>query len=285
MSFAQKIASLFIAGTIILSGFLFILPRAYAEENLLTVLKEVVNRVIAIGGIKNNDSLSGEEKRIKELQTRKEALYRIFDLTLLEDNDLKNKLNSLKNLNEKQKELRNELLSTFGENENAYAEMKKRLKDLDTITSVKQLAIDFKNWRNLVYNPKVEKIIAFTLIFQEKNILDIASQRLEKIKSDLEKLEDAKSIQKEDTADLLQKALLSINQAKDSNRQAEIIITEILKNELNKLAQSNSVFSKNKEKELLLSSKNLVEESLKQIKNAYKIFIDIGKLVKEKLAE
>lgn len=247
-------------------GFLFILPSAYAEINLQSVLREVAEKVGAIGEIKNNLFLNAEERGAKELLARKDALLKIFDLTLLEDEDLNKKLVGVKNLNEGEKKLRDSLIANLEENKNAYSEMKSRLEETNSITEVKQLAIDFKNWRNLVYNPKVEKIISFTLVFLEKNILETANQRLEKIKSDLEKLESAKLIKKEDTAGLLKKSIASLNRANELNNQAKLIL---LKN-LNEAEEAPTL-------------KSLVEESLKEIRIAYKIFIEIGNLARAKI--
>lgn len=255
-----------ISASLAFLGFIFILPSAYAEINLQSVLREVAEKVGAIGEIKNNLFLNAEERGAKELQARKDALLKIFDLTLLEDEDLKEKLIGVKNLNEGEKKLRGNLIASLEENGNAYSEMKNRLEETNSITEVKQLAIDFKNWRNLVYNPKVEKIISFTLVFLEKNILETANQRLEKIKSDLEKLESAKLIKKEETAELLKKSIANLNQANELNNQAELIL---LKN--------------NNETEEAPTIKNLVEESLKEIRIAYKIFIEIGNLARAKI--
>ena len=258
-------------------GFLFILPSAYAEENLQSMLKEVAEKVGAIEDVKNNLSLNEEDKKTKELQTRKDALSKIFDLTLLEDNDLKKKLAGIKNLNESEKKIKINLIANLEENGNAYSEMKSRLKEANSIAAVKQLAIDFKNWRNLVYNPKVEKIISFTLVFQQKKTLDTAQQRLEKIKLDLEKLEGAKLIKMEETANLLNKAGNGLSRANELNKQAELIFLKNINED--DLRQNDAQI------EEAATPKTLVEESLKEIKNAYKIFIDIGNLVKAKIAK
>src|SRR3989338_7062184 len=164
-----------------LLGFFFVLPSAYAEENLQSTLKEVAEKVGAIEDAKNS-SLK------EELVARKEALSKIFDLTLLEDGDLKKKLNSFKNLTEPQSKLKDSLIEGMEENQNIYLEIQKRLLEADSVEKVKQLAIDFKNWRNLVYNPKIEKIVSFNLVFQGKNIIAIAQNRLDKIQGELEKI-------------------------------------------------------------------------------------------------
>jgi hypothetical protein len=205
----------------------------------------------------------------------------------LEDQDLKNRLLVLKNLTDEQIKIKDALLKLLEENKNAYDELRSRLENAVTLEKIKQLAVDFRNWRRNVYNPKVEKILSFSLVFQQRNTLGIADNRLKKIQSDLRRLEDSGIIKKEDTASLLKKAVQELNQAKDLNKQAEELVTKILAEEFFPIAPNSDLTNINNPDELKLSSslsvKSLIEESLKHIKTAYRLFLDIGKIVREKL--
>lgn len=282
----KNIAKIF--SVLIFSGLFLNFQPAFAQTSLRSLLKEVAERVEEIFEVKNNQSLNEEEKAKRELEVRKEALSKIFDLTLLEDKDLKNRLLALKDLNEKQKRIQAALVGLLSENENAYQEMRQRLEGADSLKAVKQLAADFKIWRHNVYNPKVEKILSFTLIFQQKKTLAIANDRLKKIKSDLARLEDAKIIQEEDTASLLKKAVAALQKAGDLNNQAEVLVAAILYEEFFPSAPDPSQKEIDNPEEIKLGSaksvKNLVEESLKEIRTAYRLFIDIGKVVREKIS-
>ena len=292
----KKIFSSAIAASLFLPGLFFPWLGMAAENRLQSALNEAVEKVGEISEINKNESLGEEEKEQKELRVRKDALAKIFDLTLLEDEDLKNKLSGLANLNEEQKKIRNGLLDLLLENESSYGEMRNRLAETKTIEEVKQLALDFKNWRKAVYNPKVEKIISFSLVFQQKRILGIANERLTKIKSDLKKLEGADLIKKEDTAHLLQKAVVALKKAAELNNRAEALVTEVLTSELFPPAPNIEITKIENPEEIKLtdapkkeekkepSVKALVEESLKQVKTSYRLFIEIGKLVREKLS-
>lgn len=292
MNLRSKLLSGTIFLTLIFGGIFWLLPKVYAETQLQSILKEVVSKIEEISNLKNNEALSRPDKEKKELAARKQALEKIFDLTLLEDNDLKNKLLALKELDEKQKNIQQALLDFLAENGSAYKELKNRLEKIETSEDAKQLAIDFKNWRHNVYNPKVEKILSFALVFQQQKILGIAKDRFKKIKSDLLRLEDARVIKKEDTAGLIKKASDNLEKAEKLNSQAEILVTKILYEEffpatptLNQTDIDNPEAIKlyateNPNEQTGPTVKKFIEDSLREIKTAYRLFLDIGKIVR-----
>lgn len=258
------------------------LGTAFAKEHLSTNLKEVIEKVTEISTIAGDETLTDSEKQQKELEARKEALVKIFKLTLLEDQDLKARLSNLEELNPEYEEMRKLLLNVFTENENAYRVMNKRLNESATIEDVKQLATDFKNWRNTAYNPKVEQILSFVLVFQQEKTLTIARERFQKIQSDLDKLTAAKRIKKEDIADLLQKSLFRLSLAEELHARAQRTVLTAIRQEL--------LITDEETKEMLSgekqpTAKELVAKSIDQIKLTYKDFIGIGKIVREKIGK
>src|SRR3989344_5933246 len=279
-SLKKSFIYIFLTAAILTGGWFLSAKIAYGGNDLKSTLREVAEKIEEISAIKNNESLDKEEREKRELRARTEALAKIFELTLLEDNDLKNRLLVLKNLTDEQIKIKDALLKLLGENKNAYDELRPRLESAVILNQIKQLAADFKNWRRSVYNPKVEKILSFSLVFQQKNTLNIAENRLKKIQSDLQRLEDASS--------LLRKAIQELNQAKNLNRQAEELVTKILAEEFFQITPNLDLTNIDNPDELKLSNspsvKSLIEESLKHIKTAYRLFLDIGKIVREKLS-
>lgn len=276
--YQNKVSILLLSGFLLTGAFLPIY-KASAQE-LENALKGVAEKLEEIEAIEQNKELSIEEREQLETKARKEALYRIFDLTLLEDQDLKDKLSGLENLNDEQEEMRESLLKIFTENENAYDEMKKRLEDAETLEDVKQLATDFKNWRKAVYDPKVKKIIAFTLVFRQKAILTITQSRFTKIASDLKKLENTKLISEQDTAEYLKKAADNIKKAEELNQKT----LELIKlSEENATTTTDLLKKSDGEEEEKPEAKELIEESLNNIKSAYQNFIEISGIVRKKL--
>jgi hypothetical protein len=275
---------------ILLAALFSPLGTVFAKEHLSTNLKEVIEKVTEISTIAGDETLTDSEKEQKELAARKEALVKIFELTLLEDQDLKARLSKLEGLKPEYEEMRKLLLNVFTENENAYRVMNKRLNEATTIEDVKQLATDFKNWRNAVYNPKVEQILSFVLVFQQEKTLTIARERFQKIQADLDKLATAKRIKKEDVDGLLQKSLLHLSIAEELHARAQRTVITSVRQEL--------IVADKETKDLLLlpqttgeteekqpTTKELIAKSIEQIKLTYKDFIAIGKVVREKMSK
>lgn len=276
----------YITAIILIAGLLSPVIPIYAQETFKTVLEEITEKMEQIEGIKNNTTLTAEEKAIEETTIRKEILSKIFELTLLENQDLKTKLADVKNLTEKEGGLRDNLLKMLKENELVYQLMQERLEKAQTLNEIKQLAADFKDWRALVYNPKVEKIVAFILVFQEERILEIARERLQKIAGSLEKLETTNILKKEDTAQLIQKAVKNLDEAEVLNDRAKKIIVYLLNNELSqqiKWGIGDSLIYSQDSFITTATVKINVNNSLEYIRSAYKLFIEIGNLVKQKL--
>mgnify|MGYP001573403562 FL=1 len=287
----KKLFKKIIISLLVLGLFLPLEKRAYAEVTLKSLLKEIAEKVTEIADLRKDKTLSSEDRIQKEMSARREALLKIFDLTLLEDSDLKTKLTGIKNLNADQEKIRVKLLGLLTENESSYSEMKTRLDNAKSIEEVKQLAADFKNWRSAVYNSKVEKIVSFTLVFQQKKTLGLSFERLEKIKAELKKMESEDLIKKEDTEKLLQKSLSNLEQAGKFNDRAEAILLIALAKEF--FPPKSKIMTKpvtppemkltdenNKESPTV---KSLVKQSLLYTKLAYKYFIEIGKIAKEKV--
>jgi len=290
-----------IAASLFIGGLFLPISNIYAED-LPSALKEVTEKVGEISDVSENQVLSADEKEQKEVRIRKEALSKIFDLTLLEDKDLRNKLSGIKNLSPEQEIIREKLLGMLDENENAYSEMRSRLTDLTAVSEIKQLAIDFKDWRTAVYNPKFEKIVSFILVFQERAILATANDRLAKIMVDIERLETAKLLKKEDTENDISKIINTFRLAEQLNGQAEKLITETLSEEL-KTSQTALVASSKAtslttiaasttmETTLLEATENseqpsvkaLIEESLGHVRSGYNLFLEMAKLIRNKI--
>lgn len=274
-------ASIFIVGL-----FLNISP-ANAQELLKNTLGEINGKIDRIDKIKGDQILGNEEKDIQETEARKDALSKILEITILENNDLKEKLESFSNLPENEQRIKEALIKSLEENLSTYQIMKERLEEIETVIQVKQLASDFKNWRALVYNQKTEKITAFISVLKQKEALETAKERLQNIKKDIEKIEAAEIFKREDSEEVLKKAASGIENAEILNNKAEKMIVEILDQELfpkkgifNKLTFKN-IFSK--EKTAPATVKQYVGDSLKQLQTTYRIFLEISKLAKEKI--
>lgn len=272
------------------------------ESTLESPLKGVINSVDELVNLKDDNTLTAEEKIKKEIELRKDALLKIVELSLLETNNLKDKLNAIKTDNNEQEQIKNRLIETLEKNKAYIEQIKTNLENDLLLEEIKDLTKNFKTWREDYYNDSVKKSLAFSLVFQEKSALKTADSRLEKIISDLRKLENAKLIKKEDTKKLLDASIKNLTNAHLLNNKAERSLisglkqyfaaedatttAETLSGEENSLSKNETATStevtkvKFEEKDEI---KLLVEKSLDEIKNAYKNFLEISIRVKKKL--
>ncbi len=275
--FNQKLSKT-VLSALIVAGLFLPAARSHAQESFQSTIREIANRIGTLLMLRKNSELSPEEKLRQEITARKEAVRKIFDLTELEQSDLLSRLSGLENLNEQQEKMRTALTELVKENSNGLKEIRNRLDKADTLDDIKQLAADFKDWRTFVYNPKTEKVVAFTFVFQGKNILSVTDERLERVKNDLAEYQNSLKESDKEAEGLLAKAGTEIREAHELNGQARNIIL---------IALNNSLFpfknARINEKELardIYDSKSFTEKSMQHIRKAYSIFLELGKITR-----
>lgn len=309
----NKIFKIIVIAIIILVVLSLSLSPIFAQENLQAPNKDVADKVDELIRLKDNNTLSESEKEIKEIQIRKEALDEIANLSLLEIKNLEDKLNSLEFTSDIQNQIKDRFLEILGNNRKYSEDLKTKLSGENlTLTEVKNLAQEYKDWRDQNYNNYVKKLTVFILSFQEKNVLKTANTRLEKIITDIKKLETTKILKKEDTWNLIESAMKSLTNAQVLNTNAEKIIIEVIQKDILiiasstasttiSLVESATTTPETSEIEINLAStsakiasstpkilpennaQTMIEKSLQEIKNTYNIFISISNKVKLKL--
>jgi hypothetical protein len=289
-----------------------------APQNLQVPNKEASNKVDELVQLKDDSTLSDQDKEIKEIQIRKEALDKITDLSLLEIKNLEEKINSLSFESDSQTKIKEKFLEILDTNKKYSEDLKAKTEnDKLTLDEVKNLAQEYKDWREENYNKYVKKLTVFILTFQEKDVLKTANTRLDKIITDLKKLENAKIIKKEDTSNYIDSAMKSLANAQIFNSNAQKIIIGAVEKDIINMASSTPEIKteaatttlekiegsviKSSAEELTASStaavtasapkitaeednaQTLIEKSLKEIKNAYGSFMNISNKVSAKL--
>ena len=218
---------------------IFAQENTQTPKNLQPSSKEVANKIDELVELKDDSALSDQDKEIKEIQIRKEALGKITSLSLLEIKNLKDKINSLDFESDAQTAIKERFLEILDNNKKYSEELKiKTENEKITLEEVKNLAQEYKDWREDNYNNYVKKLTVFILAFQEKNVLKTANTRLEKIMTDLKKLETAKILKKEDTSKFINSAMKSLANAQIFNSKAEKIIIGIIKKDILDVATS-----------------------------------------------
>lgn len=277
----NKKSQVIISTALIVTGLFLPIHKSNAQESILSALKDIAWKISSIFYLGGNKELSAEEKQQRDLQARKDTVSKIFDLTLMEQNDLKTRLAELAGLNSTQEKMRDLLTDQLAENENSFSQIRARLDTAKTIEEIKQLATDFKNWRTLVYDLKVKKIVPFTFVFQEENVITTAQQRLEKISNDFNGRKESLGENKVQATALFEKASSDIKKAKDLHSQAKILIMVALTNQANLISTRTIAKSINDEiTRDIADSKTFTENSLWDVSDAYSAFMALGQMLK-----
>lgn len=186
----MKTAIKVIVTVFIFLGLVSFQPVFAQSEELQSALEDVAESVGAI-----EEEISPEE----EIKTKQEALVSVFDFSLTEISELlsKDRLGIVKKSNDEDLAQIAELL------EEALASYKDKIKDLKnfildediTLDEIKDVAGDFKEWRENVYDPEIKATGNLILVQKGTLILETANSRLEKISKDVVRLEEALSLE------------------------------------------------------------------------------------------
>lgn len=211
-------------------------------------------------------SLAPEEKLAKA----KEDLAKALDLSLKKVDGLRSRLNEL-NFPEssREEELKNEALRNLDAYTGYYNEAKENLEKKDSLEEVKDMAKDVKEHRDAIYTPGVEEIVRFILVFYNEEVLGTANDRLSKIETDVKKLDKLGVIKEDDFRGKLDEADKLLQEAADLQGKAKEIILS---------ATSADLVKKEKP-----SAKDMIEDSLNNVKTVYDIFLELNQIVKKSL--
>ncbi len=275
--------------TIVILGLVLPLLTLRAEEIKLTKsqLLEQINAIVAeITALKNDQSFSDDEREKREITLQKEALSKVFDLSILEIGELKEKLQALELENEEQEVTRDRILTMLEKNEGYCLELKQKLDNGElTLKDLKGITKDFQQWRKIVYGKNITLVLNFILVFSERSALTIADKRLEKITNDLNKLDNAKLITKYNLQGLLSTSIQHLTQAHLLNKKAQVLLISSASTTLANLEQELlTIYSQeNQDVPGTNEIRSLVKQALEEIKAAYKNFFTISDKVKQQL--
>jgi hypothetical protein len=231
-------------------------------KNAKQEARESVDKLI---DVKNNEELSEEEKLRLETEASRTALLDVFKFSALETQALIDKVKDAKDLTVEYIELQGGLLEDLNEFLGAYADFQDRLAAAENLEAIKELAAEFKNWRENVYGPVVQAALDFISVFQSRNLLKMAEGRFEKISQDLRRWKFSRIIKTDLLEPLLSQAGVSLKEARALYNQAAALLLE------------------NKEDKPPV--KSFLDETLLKIRDAYKRFLEMSDLVKKMLTK
>lgn len=262
----------------------------YAQpEAIKSARREVVEAADKLAEVREQN-LNPREKEQKEFELKKLTLEKIFNLTELETQDLKTKLQNLDEVEAELLILKDGFLVSLTNFLEFLADTKGLLAKSGVLTSVQNLAGQFKNWREAVYNPEIKKIVEFVITFQNKGILKTADLRFEKIAAEIRKLRPAPKSIPEYWLALLNQSALGLKAARDLNSQAvNQLLNYLPKEEIvgedegleNEEVKEESQTTEPEIEATEPTIKELAEMSLGKIREAYRNFILLSDLIKK----
>ena len=242
--------------------------------------------------IRDADSLSESERATKEISARKNIVSSAISLSLVEINSLKDTLLKLPEFEDKSAErtLRNEYLEELDLYSEYYDGKTTKLAEVDTMDGVKVLAKEISDYRAGVYNPAIQRIADFSLIFYNENAIDIASSRLNKIVSDIKRLEKLNLFKTAYVKTRIDKASDLIRDSREKHVAARELVMPRKQEQYDsevkmKAGESQSSIKIGIEGKIAtkLTAREFIEGSLGDIKSAYDIFLQISYDVRKSL--
>jgi hypothetical protein len=266
--------------TLIATGFFAAgTPFVHAQSEAIKEAREAVissvNKLSEVG----DRNLSPAEKEKKEISLRKEALERIVTLSILETDEISLKLVTLtKSVPDEFIPLHNIFISETEEYLDYLALLKRNIRTLDSAEEISELAGSLKAWRETTYNPEIKKMVEFILAFQNKLILEKADERLKKINQDIKRLGKENS-----SENLVQQAAVNLEKAHRANESAMEQLKEYIPRtdaELSALSEPVPQLMKTQALPEPPTVRERIEDSLLNIRKAYKNFIEINDSIK-----
>lgn len=254
------------------------------SEGLYGALRDLKASVEGLARVK--DTVGAEDKEKQELRAKTQTLQKVIELGKREVEDLNERLDEL-HIEElvaddftfdpvEAAETFAQMLDTF---DNYYAEAEKRLLVAGNLTDIKKIAADMRAWRESIYNPGVRKLLSLGLVLQDRAAIKTASSRFDKILADLRKLKSAELITLDSLQPLISGSGASLKKAKALNEDATNILFRILRERPGMLADNGDVTLITPHERI----GNLADQSLAELRIAYKKFMELNQAVKKML--
>lgn len=259
-------------------------PPAAAIPPSTAEIKEQTSRVSEsqdeLASVKDDLTLSPEEKLAREIAARKKIVAEALALSLKEVESLKNGLLKLPRFEEGTREyfLTTEFLIKIVEYSDYYADKATALKNAANlkIDEVKSMAKDIITYRDTVYNPDLKKIVDFILVFYNQDAIATTNSRLEKINADIRKLEKLNLLKADLFKANLEKSAELIREALSLQAQAKALILAVPDEKT-----SGEAIAEPADETKKPGANELITASLGKVKATYEVFLQISRDIKK----
>gem|GEM_PF-6773499 len=229
-----------------------------------------------------NSSLNAPTTTVSALESKKEALSDALTASYDELNELKSEVESIKVEGDQWDKIKIDILNQADKIKEYYDRAGEKLvsENINQDT-IKGLAKELKYFREGFVNEYYKNSINFILIFEEADLLKIADSRLNKISSDLARLEKQSVSKVRPLKTLYNEAGKHLKLAHDLNDNAKTLFYNYL-NPLEKKEIKPDELDQEKEQTKKLSDsqtlvRSISQKSLDELKATYDIFINMSK--------
>jgi hypothetical protein len=264
---------------ICLSVAALILPSCFALAADLNENASALNESVdALLEIKDDSALSETERGLKEIDARKKVIVEAVRLSVAEINGLKENLSKNKPA---EAELKLKAASFFSYLDEAAAYFESagiKAGELTDLEEIKALANELKDYRENNYNPRLQKIVDFFLWLQIDNLISAAETRWQKINLEIKKFEKYELIDPGVFSADMENAQKYLAGAKEISQEAGKMIIETNLDELNPpLSDADAIEKLSAEPAIKPSARELLGNSLKNLRSSYEIFVKISR--------
>lgn len=229
----------------------------------------------ALLNIKDSAAITDAEKDEKSIVARKNIIRDAISLALIEIENVNLSLSKLPQFEAGSIEakLKLQYMEELALYSAYYKEKTANLEKILTIEEAKALAKEIADYRSSAYNPSIEKMGEFSLIFYTAETINTATIRLSKMIADLLKLDKLNIYKITSIQPQLDKAAALIKNSSETYMQARGLV----------LAEPAPILEEAEADEPQPTAKELIEKSLTDIKLTYDIFIQISQTVRKSL--
>lgn len=253
---------------------------ASSIDNDVNSIDSKVNQLITI---RDDSSLSSADKTAQEFKAQQDVLNSVIDLSDNEISSLQDKLNNLPKFDADSPE--KQLQDTYSSELDGYAtyfgDERQQVADASTIDDLKSIATDIKDYRSSGYNDEIQNIITFTLVYYDESVISTAKTRLDKVTSDINKLQSSGLLKKSFSHSSLDKASGLIDEATKLEDQAKALILQPPQD--NTPATQTGQTTTDKTVTPPPAPRDLINQSINDIKESYNLFIQVSKDIRKAL--
>lgn len=248
------------------------------------------------------DETAAEEKLSpeEELAYRKKVVDNALSLSLKEVATLRKKIDDL-SVEDDAKDAKKEIILDLDGLEVHYKEARKLAEKIDDIEKIKEMAVTERDYRETKHGIAISRALDFILIFQAEPLIRNAETRYEKIGSDLKRLGRANLISEgkftremNEAKDFIANARMLINKArsiavtvKKEEVAKEKVAAELGESETSLIGAETTPVKKTSNEDASeaasLTSRELSEAAITNLKSGYDAFIKISVSVKKTL--